>query len=205
MNWDQIKKSINMRVQLRPKAAKLDSMGDELPREDLYWIITNVLEEGILIQNSGYTVILAKDHIYSFTSNPGRSGPNGPYGFLILKVQIFVQPGKKPWIEPCLRIGEPVSPQIFEPGESESQRKYRHLQKWSDRMVSWVLIRTGKEATLLGQFVNSPAGVMITRCTDIMVSLRFTNGQDKTIPLSRIDLSFDHDNKRLLIEEKPAT
>jgi hypothetical protein len=181
-------------------------LGEELPREDLDWVITNVIEEKVLIENSGYTVKLAKDHIYDFTTNPGRSAPNGPkYGFLTLKVQLFVPSGKEPWIEPCLRIGEPVRLPSFEAGESESQRKYRHLQRWSEGMVSWVHIRTGREATVLGHFASSPMGAMITRCTDIMVSLRLNNGQDRTIPLSRIDLSFDHDNNRLLIEEKPAT
>lgn len=121
MNWEYMKKNVGYRVQLIPIACRLDESGRELPQEDEDWIIRDASEAGVGISNNrGHGTTLGKDHIHHFTSNPDRSQGGLSYGFLTLNVQIFLQ-GRKLWVRPNLRPGEPVKPPNVEP-----------LEKWVD-------------------------------------------------------------------------
>ena len=110
MNLQQLKRNVGTRVQLVPNVCYLNEFGAERSRIDDDWIIQAIDDEEIQISNdSGYFVILGKDHIHHFTSNPHRSRSEITYGFLTLLVQIFIQ-GNNVKIQPTLRPGEAVSP-----------------------------------------------------------------------------------------------
>jgi hypothetical protein len=112
MNLAQIKKSLGQRVQLVPIACRLDSLGRELPHINDTWLISEVAEEGVRIENprTGHFTVLGKDHIHHFTTNPDASRVAGvPHGFLTLLVQLYLQ-GPKLWITPTPRPGESVPP-----------------------------------------------------------------------------------------------
>jgi hypothetical protein len=60
-----------------------------------------------------HTTTLGKDHIYEYISNPDRSQGGIKHGFLVLKVQIFLEP-KRLSITPTARPGESVEPPAVE-------------------------------------------------------------------------------------------
>jgi hypothetical protein len=109
MNLEQLKKDVGYRVQLVPIACRLDNLGQPLPEVDDDWIIGEVTDEHVrLSKDTGHFVLLGKDHIHHFTSNPHRSVGTTKFGFLNLLVQIFVQ-GNDVWVKPTLRPGERVA------------------------------------------------------------------------------------------------
>jgi len=111
MNWEQMKKNVGCRVQLVPAASRLDENGRELPAFDDDWIIEEVSSSEVCISNprTGDEGKLGKDHIHNFSTNPNRVEPGIRYGFLMLTVQVFLQ-GRKLWLRPNARPGEPVKP-----------------------------------------------------------------------------------------------
>lgn len=115
MNWEQMKRNVGCRVQLIPTPCRLDEHGRELPQVDDDWMIENVVDAGVRISsiNWGHVATLGKDHIHHFTSNPDQSQSGIQHGFLTLNVQVFLQ-GKRLWVRPNARPGEPVKAQLAE-------------------------------------------------------------------------------------------
>jgi hypothetical protein len=118
MNWDQMKKNVHTRVQLKPISFRLDDYGRKLPPLDDDWIIEEVSADGVRVKNlrTHHTTTLGKDHIYDYISNPDRSQNGIKHGFLTLKVQIFLKP-KDLSITPTSRPGESVEPPTVEIAE----------------------------------------------------------------------------------------
>jgi len=115
MNWDQMKKNVHARVQLKPAPHRLDDYGRKLPPLADDWIVEEVSADGVRIKNlrTDRTTTLGKDHIYDYVSNPDQSHRGVKHGFLTLKVQIFLKP-KGLSIIPTARPGEPVEPPAVE-------------------------------------------------------------------------------------------
>lgn len=111
MNWDQMKKNLHARVQLKPTAHRLDGYGRNLPLVEDDWLIEEVSRNGVRIRNlrTDHTTTLGKDHIYDYISNPDQSQCGVKHGFLTLKVQIFLKPNGLS-ITPTARPGESVEP-----------------------------------------------------------------------------------------------
>jgi hypothetical protein len=115
MNWDQMKKNVHARVQLKPTPHRLDDYGRKLPPVDDDWIVEEVSADGVRIKNlrTHHTTTLGKDHIYDYISNPDESQGGIKHGFLTLKVQIFLKPNDLS-ITPTARPGESVEPPAVE-------------------------------------------------------------------------------------------
>jgi hypothetical protein len=128
MNLGQLKKNIGWRVQLVPTACRLGEDNRELPLIDDDWIIGPIVDARINISNTrtGHTIILGKDHIHNFSTNPARPLDGNKYGFLILHVQIFLQ-GRKCWLRPNARPGDAVKPPISEIREKWVDNRYPFL------------------------------------------------------------------------------
>jgi len=73
VNWEQMKKNVGARVQLKPTPHRLDDYGRKLPSVADDWIIEDVSTDGVRIKNvrTDHTTTLGKDHIYDYVSNPG--------------------------------------------------------------------------------------------------------------------------------------
>ena len=124
---DQLKKTVGMRMQLQPVAHRLDDAGYILPQIDDDWIVESVAEDAVKISNprTGLFTSLGFDHIYSYTSNPGRVEGGAKFGFLMLKVQLTLK-RHEIIVRPTLRPGEPVPPPPqIEPPESATDRLAR--------------------------------------------------------------------------------
>jgi hypothetical protein len=115
MNLEQMKRNVGCRVQLKPKACRLDDSGRELPGIDDDWIIEEVSASGVHISNvrTNHAITLGSDHIHHFSTNTDRSRFGIRHGFLMLNVQAFIQ-GNKCWVRPNARPGESVKPHVEE-------------------------------------------------------------------------------------------
>ena len=84
MNWDQMKKNVRARVQLKPTPQGLDDLRRKRPPIADDWIIEAVSADGVRIRNvrTDHTTTLGKDHIYDFSSNPDQSQGDTKHGFL---------------------------------------------------------------------------------------------------------------------------
>lgn len=192
MNWAQFKKNTGMRVQLEPTACRLDEQGNELPNENDDWILESISESNSVILcnvRTDHIAELGKDHIYDFRSNPARSKGGITYGFLVLKMQIFMQ-GKKLWLRPNAGPGErvgsrperrqqPMWTQFIRVNASESippNAAFAKIQYklWSDDPSVPLLIRIASEHDgKLMQELSGPSGVaeqMITEQQTFYVS-----------------------------------
>jgi hypothetical protein len=113
MKRDQLEKNIGWVVKLAPSAIRLDRLGRELPSRDEDWVIVQVTDNEVRIDEAtqtGLTTKLGTDAVASFTSDPSRSDPDATrYGLLLLKVQMYIK-GNQITFAPCLRPGEPVPP-----------------------------------------------------------------------------------------------
>lgn len=110
MNWDKLKQNYGYWVQLVPIACRLDEFGMPLPEIDEDWFIDEIGDDRLRISRTDrLTVVLGKDHIHHFTSNPQRTIGTTKYGFLTLHVQVFIQ-GIRTWVKPNNRPGEAVAP-----------------------------------------------------------------------------------------------
>lgn len=112
MNWGQFQKNVGMRVQIEPPACRLDANGHVLPERHDDWLVERIGDNDMVVLrnlSTDHVAELGKDHIYDFRSNPSRSKNGLKYGFLILKVQIFLQ-GVNLWFRPNARPGDRVAP-----------------------------------------------------------------------------------------------
>ena len=185
MNWAQFEKNIGMRVQIEPIACRIDAQGHELPDENDDWIVESVSEADVVsLRNikTDHIAQLGKDHIYDFRSNPARSAGGVAYGFLVLKMQIFLQ-GAKLWLRPNGKPGERVSA----PTVSRQRPAWMPFQKadasasmpaiagiakiqyklWSDDRNVPLMIRvaSAQDGTMV-QELSGPSGVVEQRITE---------------------------------------
>lgn len=112
MNLEQLKKNVGYWVKLVPQAYHLDAAGDPLDFRNEDWSIMAVTDDYVEVSApSGHFYRLGKDHVVSFYTDPNRStgGPN--YGFLQLKVQLYIQ-GANVTATPNHLPGHPVPPPI---------------------------------------------------------------------------------------------
>jgi hypothetical protein len=127
MKRDQLEKNIGWRVKIAPPAIHLDPTGRELPPRTEDWIIVEVTNAEVRIEEAAgrrLTTILGTDAVASFTSDPSRSTPgNIPCGLLLLKVQMYIQ-GDKITFAPCLRPGARVPPQPVHIVEQQVDTQY---------------------------------------------------------------------------------
>ena len=96
MNKAYLKKSIGVKVQLRPVPVARDGQPF---RHD--WIVRSVDESKVILDEpaSGYSKVLGIDHVYSFMTDPGRDFDGIRHGFLLLHVQLILD-GLHVHIEP---------------------------------------------------------------------------------------------------------
>lgn len=96
MNKEQLKKTLNSEVQLRPRAIGAGTVG-----HDDDWKI-DVVDEIVRIVNTrtGHHAVLGFDSIISFTSNPARDDATVRRGFLQLSVQVETREDGSAAIEP---------------------------------------------------------------------------------------------------------
>lgn len=192
MNWAQFKKNIGKRVQLEPTACRWDAQGNELPEENDDWIVQSVSDtDSVTLRNvrTDHVAELGKGHIYDFRSNPARSKGGVTYGFLVLKMQVFIQ-GDKLWFRPNARPGERVRT-FAQPGKQPSWTQFVRVNAsesippnaafakiqyklWSDDPNVPLLIRIASEQDgKLMQELSGPSGVaeqMITEQQTFYVS-----------------------------------
>jgi len=192
VNWGQFQKNIGMRVQIEPPACWLEANGHVLPERHDDWLIENIgSNEAVVLRNltTDHVVELGKDHIYDYRSNPFRSKNGLKHGFLILKVQVFVQ-GVEAWLRPNARPGERVAPSnrphhkvqwtpfakvdastLIPPNAPFASIQYR---LWSDEEGVPLLIRiAAQQDGALTQELSGPSGVaeqMITENQTFYVS-----------------------------------
>jgi hypothetical protein len=127
MNWKQFKKNLGWQYQLEPISCYLDNHGHELSEINDDWELTEVTNTDAFRLRStrtGHETLLRKDLVYDFRSNPNRDTGDTRHGFLILKVQIFIQ-NEKIWLRPNSRPGEKVginNPKKKAPNWTEYQK-----------------------------------------------------------------------------------
>lgn len=100
-----------MRMQLQPVAHRLDDAGKLQHPIDDDWLVESVTDDEVRISNprTGLTTLLGFDHVYSYTSNPGRVEGGLKFGFLTLKVQLTLK-RHEVIVRPTFRPGESVPP-----------------------------------------------------------------------------------------------
>jgi hypothetical protein len=180
MNWERFRKNLGMRVQIEPPECRLDHNSHVLPDHRDDWLIEQFPDNDVVtLRNlaTDHVVRLAKDHIYDFRSNPARSKNGISFGFLVLKVQVFLK-GTDVWIRPNARPGDRVPPsnaphhQVqwtpyfrldtapFVPPTARIVRIQYRL--WSDEAGIPLLIRVASEADGSGltQELSGPSGVI---------------------------------------------
>ena len=139
MNWAQFQKNVGIRVQIEPMACRLNELGGELPEENEDWIVESISADGVVsLRNvtTDHVAVLGKDHIYDFRSNPGRSKDGVTHGFLVLKVQIFLQRARL-WLRPNARPGERVSPHRTPQTQPEPSEAMLHLMADLATSAGW--------------------------------------------------------------------
>ncbi|WP_156954348.1 hypothetical protein [Paraburkholderia acidipaludis] len=177
MNWNQFQKNIGMRVRIEPPACRLNDAGHILPESHEEWLIESISADTINLRNltSNHVAELGKDHVYDYRSDPSRTKGDVKYGFLILKVQVFMQ-GDDIWLRPNSRPGESVAPSNL----AHHQVQWTELVKvdarsgiplnahvaslqyrlWSDVRGIPLLLRISSNAEgTLSQELSGPSGV----------------------------------------------
>ncbi len=110
MKWDKLTQNVGSKIRLVPAACHLDSDGDLLPPRGEDWTIKASGAEFIEIEtDAGQSYRLGKDHIYSYATDPDRSGDQQTFGFLSLKVQLFIR-GLSVSATLNQRPGDPIDP-----------------------------------------------------------------------------------------------
>jgi hypothetical protein len=123
-------RNVGCKVRLVPAACHLDGDGDLLPPRGEDWTITAHIADSLVIKtDSGQSYRLGEDNIFSFASDADRSEAMQKYGFLTLKVQLFIQ-GNTVSAMPNLRPGEPVDP----PTVSKTARARSHFAPELERL-----------------------------------------------------------------------
>lgn len=148
MNLKKLKGNIGWRVQLTPPAIHLDEFGRELPGRNEDWIIHNVTDTEVRIDENailGRTYRLGLDHVIdSFATNPDRSIPGGlQYGHLKLAVQLYIPRTGDMWFQHCVRPGERVPPppvnivELFVDSEYPTKSGIQKKLEESGYRLSW--------------------------------------------------------------------
>lgn len=133
MNWNMLTQNVGCKVRLVPAACHLDADGDLLPPRGEDWTIASHTADSLEIKTvSGHSYRLAKDAIFSYASDADRSDAKQKYGFLTLKVQLFIQ-GSTVNAVPNLRPGEPVDP----PAVNKTARARSHFVPELERLFRW--------------------------------------------------------------------
>jgi hypothetical protein len=113
MNLEQLKKLIGSRIQLAPRVIHLDALGRELPPRDVIWILSDVSDKEVSIDEATELTLrtsFGRDIVHHFDTNRSKSIPGGmQFGFLILTQQMYIREHKITW-QPCSRPGERVPP-----------------------------------------------------------------------------------------------
>lgn len=180
MNWERFRKNIGMRVQIEPPACRLDQNSHVLPDRHDDWLIEEFPGNDVVALHNlatDHVVKLGKDHIYDFRSNPTRSENGISFGFLVLKVQVFLQ-GSEAWVRPNARPGDRVQPsaaqhhqvqwtpyfhvdtsQFVPPTAARIRIQFR---LWSDEAAIPLMIRVSSEPDGSGiiQELSGPSGVI---------------------------------------------
>lgn len=123
MNADQFRKNIGHRVRIRP-VARRPANPKELPRIDDEWVVESVEQDGANLRNlrTDHKVIVAWDHLHSYTSDPARNSEGVKSGFARLRVQVFLYADRAE-IEP------------LEPGKWDSLPERRRQRGLSSRSI----------------------------------------------------------------------
>jgi hypothetical protein len=83
---------------------------------------------------------------------------------------------------------------------SEVEQRRNSIIAWKGKAVTVTQMNSGKAARLLGP-VRSQSLAMLLDCTDLFVSVR-VDDSIRSIPLRRLDISHDHENDRLELQER---
>ena len=86
--------------------------------------------------------------------------------------------------------------------ETPEERKVRRILAEKGKTVTLSQMNTGKAAKLLGS-VGAQSEVALHDCTELYVTIG-SGGPPRSIPLSRIDVSFDNNRQRLELQEGSA-
>lgn len=142
MNWEQFKKNVGLRFQLRPPAFCVNEGATSSSSPDDDWVVLEVSETFFELSNcrTKHKIRLGKDHIHHFTSNPNRSDSGTGYGFLTLNVQVYIQ-GKSIWLQPNSGPGQAgLLPRLpLSPLENWLARKF-HSYNFSEPVKPIVML-----------------------------------------------------------------
>ena len=103
MNIEKLRKGINSKLRLRPAAISVQPDGGFTSFDDA-WTMVEVTVDGIvelINPSTGHIAKLGSDHIHHFDSDPPSSTATQRHGFLVLRVQVFMQ-GPRLWVEPIV-------------------------------------------------------------------------------------------------------
>ncbi|HEY6342147.1 MAG TPA: hypothetical protein VIY49_11695 [Bryobacteraceae bacterium] len=87
--------------------------------------------------------------------------------------------------------------------ESEAQRKCRELTSWKGKTVTLSQMATGNAAMMIGPASGS-SWVELIECTEFYVSVekKGTDGWQRSIALSNIEISYDNSRCQLELQER---
>jgi len=90
MNKAKLAENLYTRLRLRPIAWRRTTDGIWLAPIDDDWIVTEVNERGLRIQNirTDHVPLLGFDHVHHYVSDPARDWAGLKHGFLDLNVQL---------------------------------------------------------------------------------------------------------------------
>jgi hypothetical protein len=83
---------------------------------------------------------------------------------------------------------------------SEAARKVRVMSAWIGAMVTLAHMNSGKAAMLLGP-VRGTSVVTLVDCNEHFATVKASD-TSRSIPLNRLDVSFDHNSGRLELQER---
>lgn len=201
MNWRQFRKNVGRIFQLEPVPTFLDSNDNEIAESNDDWVLTDISGTDILRlinMRTDHEVILGKDHIYDYRTNPSRNTENNEYGFLVLKVHIFIRDGEV-WLRPNSKPGErvirypsrrqrPIWTPFLEvnaeaaiPVTAKSAKIQYRLWSEYDNVPLMIRIATRPDGGF-SQEASGPSGI---------IDLLLTNGQTFYVSLSNPHLHFE--------------
>jgi hypothetical protein len=94
------------------------------------------------------------------------------------------------------QVGQPIS----KPPVSDAERKACVILPWKGKVITLAIMNAGKAVTLHGP-VRGYAQVTVTDCNELFITMNFGDTA-RSIPLTRIDVSFDNHNGRLELQER---
>ena len=93
-------------------------------------------------------------------------------------------------------VGKPAPPVA----ESEHQRKLREISLWRGKDVMLAQMCTGEAVARIGP-VRTRSGVQLLDCNESFVTIG-NQGSSRSIPLSKIEVSFDNERGCLELQER---